>query len=234
VTALLALFISLTGGVYAASKISGNKIKKESIAGKKLKNDGVTGQQVNESTLGKVPDAAHADMADSAQTAETAVTAQTAANAQTLAGTAPGGFVSSSNVKMFRYDQTVAEGSPDVAQDTLQLGPLTLGARCSRANDIFQISATSTAPGAGIDAGWAVDGNLPFVTGGGGVGDTPLVVAGAGGGNLSRRMIGNIIYNDPNTVIAIPFAVFYNAAADNANPAQTRCFFTGTATMTRA
>ena len=59
------------------------------------------------------------------------------------------------------------------------------------------------------------------------MGATPLQVTGAGGSNLSRRVVGNIIYNDPTMVISIPFAIFYNAPN---NPAETRCFFTGTAT----
>lgn len=51
VVAVLALTISLTGGVYAAAKINGKDIKNQSIAGKKLKKDAVTGKQVQESSL---------------------------------------------------------------------------------------------------------------------------------------------------------------------------------------
>ncbi len=88
VVALLALFISLGGSVYAASKINGKQIKKTSIAGKKLKPDTLTGTQINESTLGSVPNAEHASSAD---TATTAGSAQTAGDAQTLAGSGPDG-----------------------------------------------------------------------------------------------------------------------------------------------
>ena len=93
--------------------------------------------------------------------------------------------------------------------------------------DLFRILATSSAPSAGIDSGYVVDADVQTTTGGGGLGATPLQVTGAGGANLSRRVVGNILYNDPTMVISIPFAIFYSSPN---NPAETRCFFTGTAT----
>ncbi len=240
VVATLALFLALTGGVYAAAKISGAKIKKQTIAGKKLKNDGVTGQQVDEATLGKVPSAENADNATNAataQTAATAISAQSAASAQTLGGTAPGGFLSSDDVKAFRFDVTVPEGPVGqpafVQQNVLELGPLKLKAACDRRNDIFQISATTSAASAGIDGGWTItrDNDVDGIAqnSGGGLGATNLVVTSAGGLPTTRRSVGNIVYNDPATVIVISFALFYNASDI---PAETRCFFTGTATRT--
>ena len=51
VVSVIALFIALGGSVYAAAKINGNTIKKESIPGNRLKPNKVTGKQVNESKL---------------------------------------------------------------------------------------------------------------------------------------------------------------------------------------
>lgn len=229
VTATLALFLALTGGVYAASKINGSKIKKESIAGKKLKDDGVTGAQINEATLGKVPSAENADRAQnavSAQTAETATSAQTAASAQTLAGTAPGGFVSSADVKMVRFDVTL-RGDEDVTRPVLELGPLTLTAFCDHDN-LFGVFAASSAQGAGIDSGFVVDTTAGTI--GSGLGTTPLVIAGASGSNVFHRMVGEIVYNDPQTVISLPFTLVHNSS--NGPNGQTRCFFTANATRT--
>jgi hypothetical protein len=59
VLATIALFVSLGGSVYAAAKLNGTAIKKGSEPGNRLKPDSVTGKQVNESTLGTVPDASH-------------------------------------------------------------------------------------------------------------------------------------------------------------------------------
>jgi hypothetical protein len=104
IVASVALVFAVAGGIgYAASKINGRNIKSESIgAGKikdhsltgrqmksksipggKLKPNTVTGTQVKESTLGQVPNAAHAD---------SATNADTASNANALGGVGPGGY----------------------------------------------------------------------------------------------------------------------------------------------
>jgi len=85
IVAILALFVAMSGTVYAAATISGksvkksslpgNRIKKKTVTGNRLKNDTVTGTQVNEATLGKVPAAAVADTATTATTATTALSA---------------------------------------------------------------------------------------------------------------------------------------------------------------
>jgi hypothetical protein len=52
VVATLALFLALTGGaVYAASKISGKEIKKNSLPGNRIKANTVTNKQVKKQTL---------------------------------------------------------------------------------------------------------------------------------------------------------------------------------------
>jgi len=57
VVAMLALIVAVGGSAYAASKINGKTIKKGSEPGNRLKKNSVTGKQVNESTLGAVPNA---------------------------------------------------------------------------------------------------------------------------------------------------------------------------------
>jgi hypothetical protein len=226
VIGLIALFVVLGGGVYAAAKISGSKIKKESIAGNRLKPNGVTGQQVDESSLGKVPKAESADSAQTAQRATSAQTAETAASAETLAGTAPGGFVSSADVKQIRFDVNVGAGT---SQDVLQLGPLTLTAGCNP-DGPFTLHATSSSPNAGIDIGYALNANSAassgFVVGPA----PPVLVESWTGADTTHRSVGNIVYTDLSsptaTTITIPFAVFYEDAAT------TRCFLSGIATRT--
>jgi hypothetical protein len=75
VVSVLALFIALGGGSYAAVKLKNNQVKSKHIAP-----DAVQGADANESSFGPVP---RADQADSANTAATA------ANATTLDGLTP-------------------------------------------------------------------------------------------------------------------------------------------------
>jgi hypothetical protein len=111
VVAGLALFVAMGGTVYAAKKarINGRAVKVKSLPGNRLKvrsipanrlKPGVfeaisaqagpiTGAEINELTLGQVPEAAHALSADTAQSAtdaQTAVNAVNAVNAQTVNG----------------------------------------------------------------------------------------------------------------------------------------------------
>jgi len=101
VVASVALFVALGGSVYAAAKIDGKAIKVKSLPGNRLKPRSVpanrlklgvlsslsgypaqiTGAEVNELTLGQVPEAAHAETAGRAQSAVEAETAQNAIHA---------------------------------------------------------------------------------------------------------------------------------------------------------
>jgi len=63
VMATIAVFIALAGTGYAASKINGSSIKKNSVPGNRIKKNSLGGTQINESKLGKVPLAAQADTA---------------------------------------------------------------------------------------------------------------------------------------------------------------------------
>jgi hypothetical protein len=104
---MLALFVAMSGTVYAAKsgKISGKAIKVKSLPGNRLKPRSVTanrlapgvlaslpsaaagapgvvtGLEIDELSLGQVPEAAHADTADFAKTATDAGTALNAVNA---------------------------------------------------------------------------------------------------------------------------------------------------------
>jgi hypothetical protein len=104
--ACLALMVALGGSVYAATKIDGrsvrpgslpgNRLERASLPGNRLKPGtlrggriepgSLTGVQVDAATLGKVPEAAHADTAGSARTANTALAADAAREATRLNG----------------------------------------------------------------------------------------------------------------------------------------------------
>jgi hypothetical protein len=110
VISALALFVALGGTVYAAAKLNGRAIKVKSLPGNRLKVGSVpanrlkpgalsagpagaaaqvTGAEVDELSLGQVPEAAHAEAADfaaSAGDAQTAVDAVNAVDAQTVNG----------------------------------------------------------------------------------------------------------------------------------------------------
>jgi hypothetical protein len=61
VVALLALFVALGGTGYAASKLNGRNIVKNSVSGSALKANTIGGREVNESKLATVPRAKNAD-----------------------------------------------------------------------------------------------------------------------------------------------------------------------------
>lgn len=116
VVAAVALVAALGGTVYAAAKINGHAIKVKSlpgnrlalksvpanrlkpgiipsaqfaagsIQGDRLAPGSVTGLQVDVSTLGQVPSAFHAEVAESAKDAETALNAANAENAKRING----------------------------------------------------------------------------------------------------------------------------------------------------
>jgi hypothetical protein len=111
--AVVALFVALGGSVYAAGKINGKAIKVKSLPGNRLKPNSVPvnrlkadalgalpgsaaqiiGSEVNELTLGQVPEAAHAETAGKAKSAIEAETAQNAihaVNAATVNGHSAG------------------------------------------------------------------------------------------------------------------------------------------------
>jgi hypothetical protein len=87
VVATVALVLAVTGGATAIAlslpknSVKSKQIAKEAVKTSDIAKDAVTGDKVKESTLGKVPSAAHADSADSATNATDAVNATNATNA---------------------------------------------------------------------------------------------------------------------------------------------------------
>jgi hypothetical protein len=104
--ACLALMVALGGSVYAATRIDGhsvkpgslpgnrlekasvpgNRLQPESLRGGRIEPGSLTGREVDASTLGEVPEAAHADSAGTARTANTALAANSAYEASRLNG----------------------------------------------------------------------------------------------------------------------------------------------------
>jgi|GEM_PF-730995 len=129
VLSVVAIFIALGGGAYAAisansvgtkqlknNAVTAKKIKKNAVVTAKLKNESVTGVKVKTSTLGKVP---------SASTADTATRSDSAANTD--------GYIT---FKQTRLDATsgpsfaAATGAaPEIKMFTA--GPITVYAKCT-------------------------------------------------------------------------------------------------------
>ena len=106
VIACLALFVALGGTVLAATRIDGHKVRIKSLPGNRLAlrslpgnrlkpgtipgnriaPHSLKGRQIVAKTLGTVPNAAHADSADSARHAATAIAADHATDATTVNG----------------------------------------------------------------------------------------------------------------------------------------------------
>jgi hypothetical protein len=99
VIACLALFVALGGTVLAATKINGKTIKVKSLPGNRLELDSlpanrlkglVPGNRIDPGSLGQVPNATHAEAADTARHAQTAAAADHAADATTINGRSVG------------------------------------------------------------------------------------------------------------------------------------------------
>lgn len=90
------------------------KIKNNAVTTSKIKNGAISGAKINLSTLGTVPNAAHANSADAAKTADSA---NTAGNANTVGGL---------TVKKFYY----STNSNPAEQTVLSIGSLSIVASC--------------------------------------------------------------------------------------------------------
>lgn len=153
IIALIALFVAMGGTVYAAKKINGKTIKVKSLPGNRLKPRSVpanrlkpgvltsagiagpiTGAQINESTLGMVPNAAHAvtaDTAASATDAQTALNAVNAINADKVNGHSAGcfpGTIPFAGACWQSSDSELAATAPDAATKCAQQGGALPGA----------------------------------------------------------------------------------------------------------
>jgi hypothetical protein len=118
VIAWIALFVSLSGTVYAAAKINGKTIKVGSIPANRVKADSLTGAQVNEASLGNVPSASRAAEAKKADTAAKALETGTAAEASTA--TRADEAVRATTAT--RAETVVSADNADVADDAALLG----------------------------------------------------------------------------------------------------------------
>jgi hypothetical protein len=184
VVAALALFVALGGTVYAAKKgridgkavkvksLPGNRLKVGSVAANRLKpgtlstalaqSGPITGAEIDELSLGQVPDAAHAESADNAQNAvqaQTAVNAVNAINAQTVNGHSVGclpGTQPFAGACWQLFPSETAVSAPAAASScAVQGGTLP---------DPLQLAAFSQQPGVTLDNGdeWASD--VPVVS----------------------------------------------------------------------
>jgi hypothetical protein len=169
VVAVLALIVALGGTGYAAITLPANsvgkkqlkkgsvwssKIRRNAVTGLKVKPDTLTGADIRESTLGKVPTAGHADVADratSAATASSATTASTAGNANALQGHGPGDFVSAGE-----YKQVMAKLQAGDEREVVRNGPLSIYARCATTggNDELRMYARTDVDGAILRTSW--------------------------------------------------------------------------------
>lgn len=184
VISTLALFVALGGTVYAAkkAKIDGRAVKVKSLPGNRLKPGSVaadrlkpgtistalsqagpiTGAEINELTLGQVPDAAHAETADQAQnaiTAQTALNAVNAITAQTLNGhtaTCLPGTTPFAGACWQTTPSETAISAPAAANScTVQGGELP---------DPLQLAAFSQQPGVTLDKGDEWTSDIPVVS----------------------------------------------------------------------
>jgi hypothetical protein len=177
--AALALFVALGGTVYAAKKakidgravkvksLPGNRIKVGSLAANRLKpgalttalaqSGPITGAEIDELSLGQVPDAAHAESADNAQNAvqaQTAVNAVNAINAQTVNG---------HNVGCLPGTQQFAgacwQNSPSETAISAPAAATSCAVQGGTLPDPLQLATFSQQPGITLDSGneWSSD-----------------------------------------------------------------------------
>jgi hypothetical protein len=185
VVAGLALFVALGGTVYAAKKaridgkavkvksLPGNRVKLRSIPANRLKPGvlkgalagqpgPITGAEIDELTLGQVPEAAHAISADTAQSAvdaQTAVNAVNAINAQNVNGHGAGclpGTQQFAGACWQSFSSETAVSAPAAANAcAVQGGALP---------EALQLAAFSQQPGVVLDSGTEWSSDIPLFT----------------------------------------------------------------------
>ncbi len=177
IVAAIALFVALGGTVYAAGKISGRAIKVKSLPGNRLKLHSVpanrlkpgaigggsqsaaqiTGAEIDELSLGQVPEAAHAETADSAQSAFEAETAQNAihaVDASTVNGHGAGCLPGTQP-----FAGACWQSSPSGTALTAPAAAALCAAQGGTLPEALQLAAFSQQPGVTLDAGheWSSD-----------------------------------------------------------------------------
>ncbi len=177
VVSAIALFVALGGTVYAAKRaqISGRAIKTKSLPGNRLKLHSVpanrlkpgvlggaristplTGADINELTLGQVPNATHAETADTAQSAvdaQTALNAVNAVDAQTVNGHSVGCLPGTVLFAGACWEGTASSKAT---------APVAAGKCATRGGTLpeaLQLAAFAEQPGVNLDAGdeWSSD-----------------------------------------------------------------------------
>ncbi len=185
VIAGLALFAALGGTVYAAeekARIDGKAVKVKSLPGNRLKLRSIpanrlkpgafaalsaqagqiTGAEIDELTLGQVPEAAHAVSADTAQSAtdaQTALNAVNAVNAQTVnghgVGCMPGTEQFAGSCWQTVPSETAVSAPAAATSCAVQGGTLP---------EALQLASFSQQPGVTLDDGGEWSSDIPVVT----------------------------------------------------------------------
>lgn len=186
VVSALALFVALGGTVYAAKKaridgravkvksLPGNRLKLRSIPANRLKpgvlatalaaegSGSITGAEIDELTLGQVPEAAHAITADTAQSAVDAQTALNAVNAITAqklngheAGCLPGTQAFAGACWQSSASETAVSAPAAATSCAVQGGALP---------EALQLAAFAQQPGVVLDGGSEWSSDIPVVS----------------------------------------------------------------------
>jgi len=185
VIALLALFLTFGGTVYAAkrAKISGAAIRVKSLPGNRLKPGSVaanrlspgalamlggaqagpiTGAEVDELSLAQVPEAAHAESADTAQSAVEAETALNAVNAISAAN------VNGHEAGCLPGTQAFAGACWQSSASETALGAPAAAASCAAQGgtlpEALQLAAFAQQPGTILDKGDEWSSDIPVVS----------------------------------------------------------------------
>lgn len=186
VVAGLALFVALGGTVYAAKKaridgkavkvksLPGNRLKPRSIAANRLKpgvlkgvlaaqSGPITGAEIDELTLGQVPEAAHATSADTAQSAvdaQTAVNAVNAINAQNVNGHEAGCLAGTQ-----QFAGACWQNSPSETAVSAPAAANACAVQGGALPEALQLAAFSQQPGVVLDVGKEWSSDLTNMTG---------------------------------------------------------------------
>jgi hypothetical protein len=184
VVSVLALFVALGGTVYAAQKLDGRAIKAKSLPGNRLKlrsvpanrlkpgvlraaglgqpGGQITGAEIDELSLGQVPEAAHAESAEYAKTAgeaQTALNAVNAVNASTVnghsAGCLPGTQQFAGACWQSSASETALSAPAAAASCAAQGGALP---------EALQLATFSQQPGVTLDSGDEWSGDITNMT----------------------------------------------------------------------
>jgi hypothetical protein len=177
---LLALFVALSGSVYAATKINGGSIRIKSLPGNRLRLNSVpgnrlapgaiaadrlrphsiTGAQIDLTTLTQVPNARHADAAESAVDALTSLNSINAVNATTVNGHEAGCLPGTQFFAGACWQSSSSAGAataPNAAAACASQG--------GALPEALQLAAFAQQAGVNLDAGDEWSGDIPVFSG---------------------------------------------------------------------